>query len=92
MRKKLKRNKQKRAEDAKSFIKLPMTRLEHTRLNVFKSLTNTDSQNFPEFVMMNKKEFFEQLDRKMLDKIKDFASLGFFYALLFNIISCLRSR
>ena len=55
-----------------------MTRLEHVRQNIFKSLTNSDNKNCSEFVMFNRKATFEKLDRKLLNKIKDFAKKRFF--------------
>ena len=85
MPKSLKRNKQQRAKDAKSFMKVPsrkMTRLEHARQNVFKSLTNTVNQNCSEFVILNKKENFEKLYRNAFHKIKDLWKLGFFFIIL----------
>ena len=83
-----KRNKQQRAKDAKSFMKVPSKktkRLENARQNMFKSLTNTVNQNCSEFVILNKKENFEKLDRNALHKIKDLWKLGFnfFYVSLF---------
>ena len=69
-----------RAKEAKSFIKVPnrkTTKLEHARQNIFKSLTNYVNQNCPEFVMLNKKETFEKLNRKVLDKLDDFGNQGY---------------
>ena len=66
MSKNLIRNSQKRAKEAKSWMKVPsrkMTRLEHARQKIFKSLTNTSNGNCPEFIMLNKKASFEKLDR-----------------------------
>ena len=80
MPKSLKRNKQQRAKDVISFMKVPsrkMTRLEHARQNIFKSLTNPDTKICSEFVIFNKQATFEKLDRKSLDKIKDFVNKGF---------------
>ena len=56
-----------------------MTRLEHARLNVFKSLINTVNQICPEFVVLNKQETYQKLDRNALDKIKDFGKQGFYF-------------
>ena len=85
-----KRNTQKRAKEAKSFMEVPsrkITRLEHARQNISKLLTNTFKQNCPEFVMLNKKETVEKLSRKMLIKIKDFRKQGFyFYFLLIYLL------
>ena len=88
MSKNLKRNIQKRSEELKSNMEVPnrnMTRLEHARHNVFTSLTNSVKQNCHEFVILNKREIFEKLDRQMLNKIKDFETQGFgcFLMLLF---------
>ena len=80
MPKKLKRNKQQRAKEAQSCIKISsrkMTRLEHVRQNTFKSLTNSDNKNCSEFVMFNRKATFENFDRKLINKINDFAKTGF---------------
>ena len=81
MPKNCKRNTQKRDIDAKSCIKDPnrkMTRLKHTRQNMFKSLTNSVNQNLPEFVLLSKKETFKKLSRKTLGKIKEYQSLFYF--------------
>ena len=63
-----------------------MKKLINARQNIFKSLTNSINQNCPEFVVLNKKETFKKLDRKMIDKIKYFEKQGFntsFYVLVF---------
>ena len=86
MPKDLKRNKHQRAKEAKSCMKVPsrkMTRLEHARQNIFKSLKNSVNQNWPEFVILNKQETFQKLDRNVLDKIKDFMKKVFIFYLLF---------
>ena len=88
MPKSLKRNKQQRAKEAKSCMKAPtrkMTRLEHARQNIFKSLTNSVDKNLHEFVMLNKHETFQKLDRIVLDKIKDLRKQGF-YLFFFNFL------
>ena len=75
-----KRNKQERAKEAKSWMKVPsrkMTRLEHARQKIFKSLTNSVKQNCSEFVFLNKQETYKKLDRNELDKIRDFWKQGF---------------
>ena len=75
-----KRNTQTRDKDAKSFMKVPsrkMTRLEHARQKIFKSLTKTVNQNCSEFVILNKQEVFQKFDRNALDKIKNFWNQGF---------------
>ena len=80
MPKNLKRNKQKRDKDAKSCMQVPsrkMTRLEHARQKIFKSLTNSVKQNCSEFVFLNKQETYKKLDRNELDKIRDFWKQGF---------------
>ena len=84
-----KRNKQERAKEAKSWMKVPsrkMTRLEHARQNTFKSFKNSVNQNCPEFVILNKKETFQKLDRIAFDKIKDFGKQGFYYFLSFIVL------
>ena len=76
-----KRNTQKRAKEAKSFMEVPsrkITRLEHARRNIFKSLTNPVIQDCPEFVVLNKKAIYEKFERKILEKIKGFGNQGFF--------------
>ena len=73
-------NTQKRGKDAKSCMKVSsrkMRRLEHDKQNTLRSLTEPVNQNYPEFVMSNKKPTFEKIDRLMLDKIKDFGNQGF---------------
>ena len=80
MPKNLKRNKQERAKEAKSCMKVPsrkMTRLEHARQKIFKSLTNSVKQNCSEFVFLNKQETYKKLDRNELNKIRDFWKQGF---------------
>ena len=75
-----KRNTQKRAKGAKSCMKVSsrkMRRLQHDKQNKLRSLTEPVNQNYPEFVMSNKKPTFEKIDRLMLDKIKDFGYQGF---------------
>ena len=72
MPKNLKRNTQKLTKEAKSCMKKPsrmITRLEHSRQNVFKLLTNPVNQSCHEFVMVNKKATFEKLDIKVFDKV-----------------------
>ena len=91
MPKNLIRNSQKRAKEAKSWMKVPsrkMTRLEHARQNIFKSLTIPVNKNSTEIIMMNKRATFEKFDRKTSDKIKDFVTLG----TSFHSIRHLRSR
>ena len=67
MSKNLKMKTQKRAKEAKNCIEVPrrkITRLQHARQNIFELLTNTFNQNYPEFVMLNKKEIFEKIGKK----------------------------
>ena len=54
-----------------------MTTFEHARQNIFKSLTNSVNQNCPEFIILNKQETFQKLDRNELNKIKNFWKQGF---------------
>ena len=82
MPKSLKRNQQERSKEAKSCMEVPsrkIRRLEHAKQNIFKSLTNTVNQNCPEFVILNKQETFQKLDRNVIDKIKDFRKQGFYF-------------
>ena len=53
--------------------------LTHARQNIFKSLTNSVNQNCPKFVMLNKRETFEELNIKVLDKFKDFRNQGYIF-------------
>ena len=74
-------NTQKRDKEAKTCMEVPsrkMTRLEHARQNMFKSLTNSVNKNLSEFVLLNKKETFKKLNRKTLGKIKEFQNHNFF--------------
>ena len=85
MPKSFKINKQQRAKEAKSCMKVPsrkMTRLEHARQKTFKSFKNSVNQNCPEFVILNKQEAFKKLDGNVLDKIKDFEKQGFHFVCL----------
>ena len=71
MPKNCKRNTQKRDIDAKSCIKDPsrkITRFEHARQNIFKSLTNAVNKNLSEFILLNKRKTFEKLSRETLGK------------------------
>ena len=84
MPKSLKRNQQERSKEAKGCMKVPsrkMTRLKHARQNTFKSLISSVNNNCSEFVMLNKRETFEKLNRKVLDKIKDFEKQGFYFSI-----------
>ena len=80
MQKSLKRNQQERSKEAKGCMNVPsrkMTRLEHARQKIFKSLTKTVNQNCSEFVILNKQEVFQKFDRNALDKIKNIWNQGF---------------
>ena len=82
----LQRNTQKRVKEAKRFKNVPkrkMSRLEHARQNIFESPTNNLNKNCPEFVMLNKKETFKKLVRKMFNKLNDFLRLGLFCLFIF---------
>ena len=89
-----KRNKQKRAKEAKSCMKVPsrkITRLEHARQNTFKLLTNPVNQNCSEFVILNKQEFLQKIDSYALSKIKNFGKQGicfYFFIILVPFILC----
>ena len=81
-----KRNMQKQANKASSCMKVPtrkMTRLEHARQNIFKSLTNPVNQICSEFVILNKKKILEKLIGKVFKNLKDFGKQG---CLFFNIL------
>ena len=89
MPKKHKRNTQKRAKKAKSFIEVPSIKastLEHAIQSIFKSLTSYINQNCPEFATLNKRKTFEKLNSKMVNKFKDLKNKGyiFFYSSYFK--------
>ena len=74
-------NTQKRDKEAKTCMEVPsrkMTRLEHARQNMFKSLTNFVNQNLSEFVLLNKRKTIRKLSRKTLGKVKPFQNTFFF--------------
>ena len=80
MSKNLKINTLKRAKEPKSCLKVQsskMAKLEHATQNVLKSITSSVNQNCSEFVLLNKKETIKRLDRRMLDKTKEFDTQGF---------------
>ena len=83
----LKINTQKRAKEANSCSKVPsrkMANFGHAAENVLRLSTSSVNQNCPEFVLLNKKETIRSLDRRMLDKIKEFETQGFsFFLMLF---------
>ena len=89
MTKDLKRSMQKQGRDGKSLIKVAnrkKIRHEHASQNILKSLTKIVNQNCHEFVMLNKKATFKNLDRKLLEKMKDITNQGFICFLRLNII------
>ena len=98
MPKKRKRNTQKRAKKAKSFIEVPNRKtsaLEHAIQSIFKLVTNSVNQNFPEFVMLNNRKTFEILNSKMVDKFKDFKNQGYIFfliLLIIDILKCISSK
>ena len=59
------------------------TRLDHARQNILKSLTNSVIQNCSEFVMLNKRESFQNLNKNVLNKIKDFGKQGFYFIIYY---------
>ena len=64
MPKNLKRNKQQRAKEAKSCMKVQskkMTRLEDDILNIFKSLTNTVNRNCPKLLSQTNEKILKNL-------------------------------
>ena len=80
MSKNFKMNTLKPALEPKSGSKVPSRKAanhEHAAQNVLKSLTTSVNQNCPEFVLLNKKETIKRLDRRMLEKIKEFETQGF---------------
>ena len=90
MTKSLKRFQQRRVIGAKRYKKAPnrkLTRLEHARQNVIKSVTNTANQNYPKFVIVNKRETFQKLERNALDNVKDFGKQGFYFYYLIVLVS-----
>ena len=90
MTKSLKRYQQRRFNGAKRYKKVPnrkLTRLEHARQNVTKSVTNTDNQNYPKFVIANKQETVEKLERNAYDKVKDVWKQGFYFYYFIFLVS-----
>ena len=92
MPKRRQRNTQKRAGEFNS-IKKTISRkiptLTHAKQNVFKLLTSSVNENSLEFVMLNKRKTFEELNTKMLDKFKDFRNQGYvfkFFYCKFNYV------
>ena len=86
----VKRYQQRRVNGAKRYKKVPnrkLTRLEHARQNVTKSVTNTVNQNYPKFVIVNKQETFKKLERNALDKVKDFWKQGFYFYYFIILVS-----
>ena len=86
MPKRRKRNTQKRAGETNSLMKTPSSKtptLTHARQSLFKSLTKSLNGNSHEFVMLNKRETFEELNKKMLDKFKDFGNQGYNFFIIF---------
>ena len=82
MSKTFKNNTRKRAKEAECCKEEPSrmkTSLEQARQNIFKSQTNPVNQNYPEFVMLNKKATFEKLNGKVFEKVKDFEKQGFLF-------------
>lgn len=93
MPKKRKRNTKKRAKKAKSFIEVPSRKtstLEHAIQSIFKSLTNSVNQNYPEYVMLNKRKTFEKLNSKMVYKFKDIRNQGYNFDLIILILTIIR--
>ena len=89
MTKDLKRSMQKQGRDGKSLMKVAngkQTRHKNARQNILQSLTKIVNQNCHEFVMLNKNATFKNLDRKLLEKMKDITNQGFVCFLLLNII------
>lgn len=62
--------------------------LDHDRQSVLKSLKNPVNQNFPEFVILNKKAAFEKFYGKLLNNLKDFEKQGFFFCLNIIYLKC----
>ena len=92
MTKDLKRSTQNQVRDGKSLMKvasIKQIRHEHANQNILKSLTKIVNQNCHEFVMLNKKATFKNLDRKLLEKMKDITNQGFLCFLLLDIIKYL---
>ena len=75
-----------RANNGKTCIKKPernVTRLESVKQNMFKSLVNPENQNIPDFVLLNKKIFFDKIDRKLVNGIQVLGKKGFTCFLFF---------
>ena len=78
----------KRANDGKISIKIfdkRVTRLEYVKQNMFKSLVETENQNIPDFVLLNKETNIYQIEKKVVEDIQDLGVKGF-TCLLFSIV------
>ena len=78
----------KRANDGKISIKKPdrkVTRLEYVKQNMFMSLVETENQNIPDFVLLNKETNIYQIEKKVVEDIQDLGVKGF-TCLLFSIV------
>ena len=75
----------KRANEIKICIKKSDRRLtrQYVKENMFKSLVNPENQNIPDFVLVNKKTFFDQIYRKVVDDIQVLEIKGFTCFLFF---------
>ena len=74
----------KRAEEAKSCMKVQNEKaIEHNKQNVLKSHTNPEYTTCNKFVILSKRKTFE----KMLENVKEFGNKGFtFYCFIFILI------
>ena len=62
-----------------------VTRLECVRQNMFESLVNPENQNIQGIVLLNEKNIFDQVDRKVVDIFQIFGKKGFDCLLLFML-------
>ena len=68
----LPQKRQKQAKRAKSYKKIQNGKaIEHSKRKVFKFETNSENQNFQNFVILNRRKSFEKLGGKMLENIKE---------------------
>ena len=62
-----------------------VTRLECVRQNMFKSLVNPENKNIHGIVLLNEKNIFDQVDRKVVDVFQILGKIGFDCLLLFML-------
>ena len=76
----------KRVNGGETYFKDPdrkVTRLESVRENMFKFLVNPKNKIIHGFVLLNEKNIFDQIDRKLVDIFQILGKKGFNCLLLF---------